>query len=213
MGGRATFARDGPGAPASAGMEHMAVRALLIVGFTALLAACGEKEEPACCAIEPRAKCESELMGAGLTRSEITVLMGSGDMVCPSDTLSETRIREIAKVWEAADACQASRGYDRLRALDAGLCPVRSMADAPALPPGVDAATATQCATGLIARHVQEAEAWLLLGAPEKVCPTDGISEARIRDIIGKDWGPAGCMQFTPAQMLHALDSGSCTKS
>ena len=177
------------------------MRSLLMLTAVLLLSACGEKEEPACCAIEPRAKCESELMGNGVARSEIAVLMGSGDMVCPSGTLSETRIRELAKVWETADACKASRGYDRLRALDAGLCPVRSMADAPALPPGVDEATATQCATGLIARHVQEAEAWMLLGAPEKVCPTADISEARIRDIIAKDWGPAGCTQIGRAHV------------
>ncbi len=190
----------------------MAARALLFIGFAALLAACGEKEEPACCAIEPRAKCEGALAGAGVAQSEIAVLMGSGDMVCPSDTLSEARIREIADVWEKLESCQLVRGYGRLRALEGGLCPVRSIAGAPALPPGVDQAVAATCAAGLVARGAKEKELWLVLGAPEKVCPGDGVSEARIRDIVGKDWEPAGCTQFTPAQMLNALDTGACVK-
>lgn len=177
-----------------------------------LLGACGEKEEPACCAIEPRAKCEGELAGAGVARSEIAVLMGSADMVCPSDTLSEARIREIAEVWAKSDSCQLARGFDRLRALEGGLCPVRSTADAPALPPGVSEAVATNCATGLAARGAKEKELWLMLGAPEKVCPTADVTEARIRDLVAKDWGPAGCTQFTAAQMLAALDSGACAK-
>lgn len=188
----------------------MGLRVLLVIGIAALLGACGEEEKPACCAIEPKAKCEGELGGNGVSPSERALLMGSDEMICPSAELSETRIRELAKIWEAAESCQAARGYGRLRALDAGLCPVRSMADGPALPPGVDQAVATNCATGLVARGIKEAELWLVLGAPEKVCPKGDVTEARIRDIVGKDWGPAGCTQFTAAQMLTALDSGAC---
>lgn len=186
------------------------MRSLLMLTAVLLLSACGEEEKPACCAIQPRAKCEGELGGAGVSPSERALLMGPAEMICPSAELSETRIRELAKIWAGANTCQMARGYDRLRALDAGLCPVRSMAHGPALPAGVDQAVATNCATGLVARGVREAELWLMLGAPEKVCPTRDVTEARIRDIVAKDWGPAGCMQFTAAQMLNALDSGGC---
>lgn len=193
-------------------VDRMAARALSVIAMTAFLVACGAAEESACCAIEPKAMCEGALAGRGISRAEIELLMGAADMVCPSGAMSEARIHEIADIWATLDACNQTRGHDRLLALDAGRCPVRAMASAPALPPGVDETVAATCAAGLVARGTKENELWLVLGAPEKVCPTGDISEARIRDIIGKDWGPAGCTQFTPALMLHALDAHACAK-
>lgn len=175
------------------------------------LAACGEKEEDiACCAIEPKAKCESELLGNGVTHAELSLLLGSAERICPSAEISEARIREIAPIWAASDSCRLTRGYDRLGALQAGLCSPRAIADAPPLPPGVDLEVATTCTTGLVARGVNEAELWIVLGAPEGVCPKAGITEQRLRDIIAKDWAPASCTQFTAAQMLNAMNAGAC---
>lgn len=188
------------------------MRSLLMLTAALLLSACGEEEKPACCAIEPKSKCEGDLLGNDVSRSEVALLMGSSDMVCPSGELSEGRIRELKKIWDGSEACQQSRGYGRLDALDAGMCSVRSTADAPPLPPGVDQAVATTCATGLVARGIRENELWLVLGAPEKVCPAADISEQRIRDIIEKDWAPAGCTQFSAEEMLKALNAGACAK-
>lgn len=187
---------------------------LLAVAAITLLTACGggEEEKPACCAIEPKAKCAGDLLGNGVTHAEMDLLMGASDMVCPSGELSEARIHELQKIWDGSASCQQSRGYGRLDALDAGMCSVRSVADAPPLPPGVDQAVATTCATGLVARGIREAELWLVLGAPEKVCPTVEISEARIRDIIEKDWAPSGCTQFSAEEMLKAVNAGACAK-
>lgn len=184
---------------------------LVTVAAMAVLAACkGEEEKPACCAIEPKSKCEGDLLGSDVSRSEVALLMGASDMVCPSGELSETRIRELKKIWDGSDSCKQSRGYGRLDALDAGMCSVRSVADAPPLPPGVDQAVATTCATGLVARGIRENELWLVLGAPEKVCPAVDISEERIRDIIERDWALSGCTQFSAEEMLKALNSGTC---
>lgn len=188
----------------------MLVRALLAIAFAAALTACGEKEEPDCCAIEPKSKCESELAGAGVTDAETELLMGAAPTICPSSTLSEARIRELRPIWLATSSCAQARGYDRLGALDAGLCSVRSLADAPPLPDGVDVQVATTCAAGLAARGVKETELWLVLGEPAGVCPNNGVTEQRLRSIIADDWAPAGCTQFSKDQMLHALETGAC---
>jgi hypothetical protein len=187
------------------------MRAILPVTAVLLLSACGDGEpEVACCAIEPRAKCEGHLLGSGVTDAELTLLLGPAETICPSATLSETRIRELATIWSASDSCKVTRSSNRLRGLEAGLCPARTSAHAPPLPPGVDINVATACAAGLIARGISEPELWLVLGAPEGVCPSSGINERRLRDIIAKDWNAASCTQFTPEQMLHALDTGAC---
>jgi len=66
----------------------------LMTSAVLVLSACGESEpEIACCAIEPKAKCEGDLLGAGVTREELSVLMGSAEWICPSGTLSEARIK------------------------------------------------------------------------------------------------------------------------
>jgi len=183
----------------------------LTISAVLVLSACGETEpEIACCAIEPRAKCDGDLLGAGVTREELSVLTGPAEWICPSGTLNEARIREIAPIWAASESCRVTRGSARLSALDGGLCPARSGADAPPLPPGVDLQVATTCAAGLAARGLAEAELWLVLGAPDAVCPKNGINERRIREIVAKDWAPANCTQFTAEQMLAAMNAGAC---
>lgn len=189
----------------------MLMRALMIGTFALTLASCGgEEETPDCCAIVPRAKCEGDLLGNGVTHAEMSMLLGASDTVCPSEILSEVRIREIAPIWAASASCKADRGSDRLSALDSGICPARSLADAPPLPAGVGLEVATACTAGLAARGLSDAELWLVLGAPVGVCPNNGVTEQRLRDIIAKDWAPASCTQFTAEQMLKAMNSGAC---
>jgi hypothetical protein len=50
----------------------------------------------------------------------------------------------------------------------------------------------------------------LMMHTPEGVRPNNGVDEARIREIIARDWDAAGCRQYTKEQMLHALESGAC---
>lgn len=194
-------------------MRPVLIACALMVSAAALLAGCGgEEENPACCAILPSAKCEGDMLSAGVTHSELKILQGAEEAICPSATLTETRIRELGAIWAASPSCRQTRTLSRTRALDGGLCPVRSLADAPPLPDGVDEAVATACAAGLVGRGLQDAELWLVLGEPRNVCPAEGVTEARLRTIIAKDWVPAGCTQFTAAQMLQALDTGACAK-
>lgn len=189
----------------------MLMRALMIATLAGSLAACGgEEERTDCCAIEPRAKCESDLLGNGVTNAEMGVLLGPSEMICPSELMSEARIREITPIWNASASCKVERGPGRLSALEGGVCPARSLADAPPLPAGVALEVATACTAGLAARGLSDAELWLVLGAPEGVCPNNGVTEQRLREIIAKDWAPASCTQFTAEQMLKALNSGAC---
>ena len=192
-------------------MRSILTVSCLMLSTALLLAACGESEpEIACCAIEPKAKCEGDMLGAGVTGAEVELLLGPAEWICPSGTLSEARIREIAPLWAASESCRATRGSTRLSGLDGGLCPARSDADAPPLPPGVDLQVAATCTAGLAARGLSDAELWLVLGAPETVCPKGGINERRLRDIIAKDWAPASCTQFTAEEMLKAMNTGAC---
>jgi hypothetical protein len=77
-------------------------------------------------------------------------------------------------------------------------------------PPGVDLSLASACSAGLVSRGLEEEELFLIMHEPAGVCPNMGVSEARIREIIAKDWDAAGCTQYTKDQMLHALNSGAC---
>ena len=78
------------------------MRTIALVAAIALLSACGDKEpEIACCAIEPKAKCDSELMGMGVTPEEMAILRG-GDRICPSINMSAERLRELDAGWPAA---------------------------------------------------------------------------------------------------------------
>ena len=81
----------------------MLIRAALAVMSGLLLAsACGPAEEDiACCAIEPKAKCESALAAIGVTDAE-QVALHTPRPICPSDALSAERIRELDPKWPQA---------------------------------------------------------------------------------------------------------------
>jgi hypothetical protein len=110
------------------------MRVLLILAGFALLTACGQKEEDiACCAIEPKAKCDSELMGIGVTPAEMAIIR-SGDRICPSMELSADRIREIDAQWPAS--CRASGAMSPAYAMSSGQCqPPRERDATPTDPP------------------------------------------------------------------------------
>ncbi len=108
------------------------MRTLLVIAGLALLSACGEKEEDiACCAIEPKAKCDSELMGIGVTPVEMAIIR-SGDRICPSFDLSAERIREIDAKWPAA--CRASGAMSPAYAMSSGQCQPSAIDTTPAAP-------------------------------------------------------------------------------
>lgn len=188
------------------------MRLSFLLAAAALLSACGEKEEEvACCAIEPKAKCESELLGAGATREEIEILTHGGD-VCPSATLTADRIRELDAAWPAS--CRGSGAMSPAYAMSSGQCDATagsgvSLNDlTPA--PGVDVQKWAACGTGLKARGLTDSELWVMLHTPAYACPNVGVDEARIRAIIANDWEQAGCTTSTKAEMLSALETGKC---
>lgn len=77
-------------------------------------------------------------------------------------------------------------------------------------PPAADPALASACTNALKARGLKESELWLMAHTPDGICPNNGVSEARIREILDKDWEAAGCRQYSKAEMLKALDTGAC---
>ena len=77
-------------------------------------------------------------------------------------------------------------------------------------PAAVDPAIATACTNGLKARGLKENELWLMAHTPDGICPNNGVTEARIREILDKDWDAAGCRQYSKAEMLKTLNSGAC---
>lgn len=79
-----------------------------------------------------------------------------------------------------------------------------------AAPSDIDLKVASACSAGLVTRGLQEEELFVIMHEPAGVCPNMGVSEARIREIIAKDWDAAGCTQYTKEQMLNALNSGAC---
>ena len=71
------------------------MRTLVLAAGIALLCACGEKEpDIACCAIEPKAKCESAHAGLGVTREELAIL-ATAEKICPSIEFTPERLREL----------------------------------------------------------------------------------------------------------------------
>jgi len=188
------------------------MRLSFLLAVAALLAACGEKEEDiACCAIEPKAKCESELLGAGATREEVATLTGAGK-VCPSSTLTAGRIRELDATWPAA--CRESGAISPAYAMSSGQCDATadsgvSLNDLTP-PPGVDVQKWAACGTRLKARGLTDSELWVMLHTPAYACPNVGVDEARIRAIIANDWEQAGCTTSTKTEMLSALETGKC---
>jgi len=113
-------------------MRHASMKTGLAAAALLLSACAPEKEEPACCAIEPKAKCESQLHGAGISRAEFDALKAEGG-ACPSPAMSEARIREIAKAADTPE-CRAWIGQVNLSKLDSGACAVAPAAvtDGPA---------------------------------------------------------------------------------
>jgi hypothetical protein len=80
-----------------------------------------DKPRSECCAIAPRAKCGSELLRQGVTQEEVDLIMGPPEKVCPTDRITETRLRYSAGL-QGPD-CKAALGYDVLATLNAGKCP------------------------------------------------------------------------------------------
>lgn len=76
-------------------MHHLSVVALLA------MCACTEQEDIACCAIEPKAKCESVLHGMGVSADEKSVVLGQRP-VCPAASISAERLQELDTQWPAA---------------------------------------------------------------------------------------------------------------
>ena len=115
-------------------MRTLLMIAGVLISGTALLSACGEKEEDiACCAIEPKAKCDSELMGIGVTPAEIAVIR-SGDRICPTMDFTAERIREIDAKWPAS--CRASGAMSPAYAMSSGQCrPPQEIGPTPTDPP------------------------------------------------------------------------------
>lgn len=66
------------------------------------------------------------------------------------------------------------------------------------------------CRRGLIEKGLNEAELDIMLGPMAGVCPNNGVSEGRIREILNTIWTPAGCHQHGPIEVAKALDSGAC---
>ena len=66
------------------------------------------------------------------------------------------------------------------------------------------------CRRGLIEKGLNEAELEIMLGPMAGVCPNNGVSEGRIREILNTIWTPAGCHQHGPIEVAKALDSGAC---
>jgi hypothetical protein len=79
----------------SMSLRHVSIAALLV------LCACSQEEEVACCAIEPKAKCEGALHGLGVSEEEQSILLGPRP-VCPGPSLSAERINELDAKWPAA---------------------------------------------------------------------------------------------------------------
>jgi hypothetical protein len=77
-------------------------------------------------------------------------------------------------------------------------------------PPAADPALAAACTNGLKARGLASNELMLMAHTPDGICPNNGVTEARIRAILDKDWEAAGCRQYSKAEMLKALNDGAC---
>lgn len=95
------------------------MRHLVLVALLWLSACGGEPEAPACCAIEPEAKCVSHLLGAGVTRDEVEALRRAAGRPCPGPAMDAARIRGIANL--RTPDCNGLLG-GMLQALETGAC-------------------------------------------------------------------------------------------
>lgn len=66
------------------------------------------------------------------------------------------------------------------------------------------------CRAGLKAKGLNDAELDIMLGPMAGVCPNNGVTEGRIREILTTIWTQAGCHQHGPVEVAKALDSGAC---
>ena len=200
----------------------MLIRAATAFALVLMLAACGgEKEEPACCAIAPKAKCDSALHGLGVTQDEQRALFDGAR--CPTDTLSVERIRELDSQWP--QACREAGMMSPQLSLDRPACRPPDL-ETLTPPTGVDATAWAACGTNLTARGLKENELWVMMHDTSGICPNAfppacrGAGDAmwtrflphmiRIREIIANDWDAASCTHATKEQMLKALDTGAC---
>jgi hypothetical protein len=188
------------------------MRVVLMAALLAALAACAPKaEEKPCCAINTKALCESKLHAAGVTEDEQRVVI-TAEGACPTAAMSEARIREIANLIDAS-GCPQITGHIVLAKLEAKACRASPVPEPAALRDGdytVNNPDETAaCQAGLRARGLKDNEMWLMMHTPDGVCPNGGVGEKRIREIVGF-WRAAGCTKHTPAEMLHALESGAC---
>jgi hypothetical protein len=197
----------------TADLRGRLMRIAIVIGLAVLAAACSEeKEEPVCCAIEPQHQCRSDLLNGGVTVEELEIILGPDRVICPSDKLSAERMAELEPVWAKSAPCRSVGDVGRLSAMRSGLCDTKGIADleyAPP-PPGVTEKQVADCGAGLVARGLKENEIWLMLQAPDGICPNNGVSAERLREIIANDWAQAGCLQFTNAKMLEAMDTDRC---
>lgn len=184
----------------------MLVRTLFVLSFLAALSACGEEEKPACCAIEPKAKCDAALHGLKVTQEEHEAMFGPGK-ACPSAVMSMERIRELDSQWP--QACRESGSWGPLQRLNETTCPDVSLSTISA-PVGVDQQTWSACGAGLKARGLKDNELWVMLHHWSEICPNAGVTETRIREILDKDWEAAGCTFATKTEMLKPLEAGAC---
>ncbi len=184
----------------------MLIRAAMAFALALTLSACGgEKKEPACCAIEPKAKCDAALRGLGITETEQRALYDSE--LCPTEILTPERIRELDSQWP--QACrEAGMGSPQL-SLDRPACRAPDL-ETLTPPVGVDVTAWATCGTNLTARGLKENELWVMLHDTAGICPNVGVSEARIREILTTDWDAASCTHATREQLLKALDAGAC---
>jgi hypothetical protein len=87
-------------------------------------------------------------------------------------------------------------------------------ADAPQTPAIVADMSPTDsmpaCRRGLIEKGLNESELEIMLGPMAGVCPNNGVSQGRIREILNTIWTQAGCHQHSPIEVAKALDSGAC---
>lgn len=188
----------------------MLIRAVMALAVLATLTACGEPEpEPACCAIVPKAKCEGALGGLGVTKAEKDALFGP-DAVCPTSVMSIARIRELDAQWP--QACREAGMMSPLLSLDGIACRTPEVSlDTLDPPAGIDTQAWATCGANLTSRGLTSNELWVVMHDPVAgICPNLGVSEARIRDIIAKDWVAASCTHATRDAMLKALDTGAC---
>lgn len=65
------------------------------------------------------------------------------------------------------------------------------------------------CQAGLKSHGLKDSELWVMMHEPAGICPGNGVTEARIRQILGF-WTASGCTKHTPQEMSRAIDTHTC---